>query len=328
MLLVAIATPWLIDQLQCRVYGSDLEPSAFGDQFGFSNAIFSALAFAGFLVALLMQHSELKVQNQEVADTKVALQETRDQAKKQVDALQAQIRDARYFAMIESFRSLRDEMQIAQKLEYTVLNIENESRRLMGMVLADAGDTSNPVAFEIFRSVMPVISANPRLSARAVPGSFNGEIVGWQTMRFLVLQVFRRQLSDIQATYQAYYNSFFYVVREIHKMHGSPTNVSGSKKSAGYSAAYERIMFLFSQLGPREMFLIYLFSDLPRYANRRHLFNQYLMFHQYDHVGVMDWFIQNAVRDNCDECPGDRELHPIEYGAGVLDEDIESELSG
>lgn len=43
---------------------------AFGDKFGFSNSLFSALALAGIIYSILLQQKELNLQRQELSDTR------------------------------------------------------------------------------------------------------------------------------------------------------------------------------------------------------------------------------------------------------------------
>jgi len=51
---------WLISwALITRLLGNPTGPGPFGDMFGAVNALFSGLAFAGIIVAILMQRQEL-----------------------------------------------------------------------------------------------------------------------------------------------------------------------------------------------------------------------------------------------------------------------------
>lgn len=56
----------------------------FGDMFGATNALFSGLAFAGLIYAILLQREELSLQRQELA-------ETRQELRGQKEALEAQL---------------------------------------------------------------------------------------------------------------------------------------------------------------------------------------------------------------------------------------------
>lgn len=69
------------------LYDQMPERGQFGDQFGAINALFSGLAFAGVIVAILLQGEELKLQRQELADTRAELKRQADAAERQEAAL-------------------------------------------------------------------------------------------------------------------------------------------------------------------------------------------------------------------------------------------------
>ena len=59
---------WLIHKnIDCST-----ERGTFGDMFGAVNALFSGLAFAGLIATLLYQKEELKLQREELAQTREA----------------------------------------------------------------------------------------------------------------------------------------------------------------------------------------------------------------------------------------------------------------
>ena len=62
----------------------------YGDQFGGLNALFAGLAFAALVVALLMQHEELRQQSKELRLQRNELRETNRQAARQGDILESQ----------------------------------------------------------------------------------------------------------------------------------------------------------------------------------------------------------------------------------------------
>ncbi len=66
---------WLISwALITRQLGNPMNPGPFGDMFGAVNALFSGYAFAGIIVAILMQRLELKAQREESARSTKAQQ--------------------------------------------------------------------------------------------------------------------------------------------------------------------------------------------------------------------------------------------------------------
>lgn len=63
------------------------ERSAFGDMFGAVNALFSALAFAGLIIAIYLQTQELSLQRTELKETKGELRRTAEAQEKSEKAL-------------------------------------------------------------------------------------------------------------------------------------------------------------------------------------------------------------------------------------------------
>jgi hypothetical protein len=64
-----VITPFVIKGL----YPSLADRGQFGDLFGAINALFSGLAFAGVIIAILLQRRELELQRQELAATRAEL---------------------------------------------------------------------------------------------------------------------------------------------------------------------------------------------------------------------------------------------------------------
>lgn len=62
ILLIYLA--WPIDEISINKAGS------FGDSFGILTSLFSALAFSGMIITILLQKEELGLQRQELADTR------------------------------------------------------------------------------------------------------------------------------------------------------------------------------------------------------------------------------------------------------------------
>ena len=80
--LVVIAYALTVPQFFSKPPGSAAE---FGDMFGAINALFSALAFAGVVCAMLMQQHELRFQFQELQDTRKAMESAADAHKATVE---------------------------------------------------------------------------------------------------------------------------------------------------------------------------------------------------------------------------------------------------
>lgn len=87
------------------------EPGPFGDMFGFSNSLFSGLAFAGIIYTIYLQRQELRLQREE-------LRLQRDELKKSVEAqqdsavaLDKQVKLAAVAAKINALSTLLGEAQ-------------------------------------------------------------------------------------------------------------------------------------------------------------------------------------------------------------------------
>ena len=72
----------------------------FGDQFGMVGAFFSGCAFAGVVVALLMQSEDLGLQQRELVETRRVLDEQRQQQALQAQVLGKQAFESTFFQMI------------------------------------------------------------------------------------------------------------------------------------------------------------------------------------------------------------------------------------
>ena len=72
----------------------------FGDMFGVGNAIFSALAFAGLIVAIFLQREELKLQRQELKLTREEVARQREQLQSQAETLKKQTLENTFFELL------------------------------------------------------------------------------------------------------------------------------------------------------------------------------------------------------------------------------------
>lgn len=77
----------------------------FGDKFGAVNALFSALAFAGIIFTILLQKRELKLQREE-------LEETRGEFIKQNETLQKQRFENTFFQLLSLHNEIVDKLKI------------------------------------------------------------------------------------------------------------------------------------------------------------------------------------------------------------------------
>ncbi len=310
---ILLATPFLIDLLESKIFGAKLKPNEFGDQFGFTNALFSALAFAAFIVTLIMQKDELAAQHEEMRDTRIALEETRDQAKLQAEALNTQIRDNKFFAMIESFRSMRQEHKTLDNLNNFSEQIRVHVRQIVERVTNKRKGLGTGLVSIVYPKIVYAIDETDELSCKSIRENEMGEVLDIQTMRLVSLQVFRYFLNDAEQTYSAYFLTITNLIEHINRSYKNPSNTPGVKSSGRYYDAWRDVRYLMSQLSPKELQLIFLFSELPEFKNQQLLLSKYLVFSQYRPQSEVDSYISAMPSTERGECPGDRLLNPLEY---------------
>ena len=72
----------------------------FGDMSGFANAFFSALAFAGLIIAIFLQREELKLQRQELKLTRSEVKGQKEQLQAQAETLKKQTLENTLFQLL------------------------------------------------------------------------------------------------------------------------------------------------------------------------------------------------------------------------------------
>lgn len=107
----------------------------YGDLFGASNALFSGLAFAGVIWAILQQGEELKLQRQELALTRETLREQKDQIADQTQTFKKQNFEDTFFALLDLHRGIVDSLRIDY---YSIgKTIQVRGRECIGIFLRD-----------------------------------------------------------------------------------------------------------------------------------------------------------------------------------------------
>lgn len=76
------------------------ERAAFGDMFGVVNALFSGLAFAGVIIAIMLQLKELRLQREELEHTREELKGQKEQLERQANYLKEQIFENKFFHLL------------------------------------------------------------------------------------------------------------------------------------------------------------------------------------------------------------------------------------
>lgn len=91
MALGAIIALIIIYLIAVKGFGVPDGPGTFGDTFGAANALFSGLALAGVIIAILMQKQELELQRQELAQTREELKRSAEAQERSAAILDKQV---------------------------------------------------------------------------------------------------------------------------------------------------------------------------------------------------------------------------------------------
>lgn len=82
------------------------KPGEFGDRFGAVNALFSGLAFAGLLVAILLQRRDLQLQREELRETRAEFERQRHQMEAQNLTLRRQTFENTFFQLLRGHNDI------------------------------------------------------------------------------------------------------------------------------------------------------------------------------------------------------------------------------
>lgn len=112
---------WLLNR-----FWHPLPPTAaeFGDSFGAANALFSALAFAGIIITILLQRRELELQRNELKETKLELRKSAQAQENTQKTLNLQV-------SFSAKQTLLNSLKVMYELERRDLNsqIPNVAKR-------------------------------------------------------------------------------------------------------------------------------------------------------------------------------------------------------
>lgn len=128
------AASWL---LVSYLFPSWNERSAFGDMFGAVNALFSALAFAGLIVAIHLQTQELSLQRQELKETRDELRRTAEAQEKSEKALSESVALSR--EMVVEMRAAR--LQEIAPHVIVFIDMPQDDNWVMYLVIKNTGRT-------------------------------------------------------------------------------------------------------------------------------------------------------------------------------------------
>jgi hypothetical protein len=88
----------------------------FGDAFGAINALFSGLAFVGLVFAILLQRIELKLQREELTETRIELAGSRKAQEAQNDFIERQIFESTFFQLLRELSDIVEAMDFRDRV--------------------------------------------------------------------------------------------------------------------------------------------------------------------------------------------------------------------
>jgi len=112
-----------------------VERGQFGDMFGGLNALFSGLAFAGVIIAIILQKEELGLQREEMKRFADAQEKSEQALNRQAETLKTTAELNAINSFITNYEQILRELTTAQKNE-TVLEEAKEFQKRIGNVIA------------------------------------------------------------------------------------------------------------------------------------------------------------------------------------------------
>jgi len=106
------------------------KPGAFGDSFGFVNSLFSGLAFAGVIYAILLQREELKLQRIDIEDSRKVLKQSVEEAKRLAELTERQNKISETLMEMEKAKAQPD-FSIVNDQGYTTFPTEKDRAFLL-----------------------------------------------------------------------------------------------------------------------------------------------------------------------------------------------------
>lgn len=106
LLVAAVVVLWLATPfVTSSLYKPPTDAGPFGDLFGSINALFSGLAFAGLIYAILLQRRELELQRLELQATREEMKLARSEAERSASAQEATARLSAITTLVDHHRS-------------------------------------------------------------------------------------------------------------------------------------------------------------------------------------------------------------------------------
>lgn len=166
----------------------------FGDMFGAVNALFSGLAFAGIIIALIFQKDELALQRQELRDTREELKGQREQMELQNESIKKQNFENTFFQL------LRFHSEIVNSLD-TTTSVRDVDRSTMKITFTNKVISGRYCFRYFYKELSDIYKAEVK----------NGEL---QDEGF-VRRVYKKFHVKYQADLGHYFRNLYYLVKFV-----------------------------------------------------------------------------------------------------------------
>lgn len=113
LIALGVFAVWIIN----FIYGSNLDDpnrGVFGDMFGASNSLFSGMALAGVIYAILLQRNEMSIARRELHYTKSIFDEQSRQLTTQNSATRKQNFESTFFQLLRMFTDLTESLDVGR----------------------------------------------------------------------------------------------------------------------------------------------------------------------------------------------------------------------
>jgi hypothetical protein len=118
LLIVAVILVWVAGGWFAR---TQTDPGVFGDMFGAVNALFSGLAFAGVIYAILLQRKELELQREELRQTRDELHAQTKHLAEQNATLSEQAANSTFFELLRLHNEIVGAIDLVNKQQGTTI---------------------------------------------------------------------------------------------------------------------------------------------------------------------------------------------------------------
>jgi len=130
-IIALVVLGWIVSiPILCLLFDKPVTVGEFGDMFGAINSLFSGLAFAGVIYAIILQKEELRLQRKELEMTRKELSRTAEAQEKSEEVLSAQADSLRLTAKLNGLSALLSHHDAAANSSSHNVMSANEANRV------------------------------------------------------------------------------------------------------------------------------------------------------------------------------------------------------